>query len=102
MRMMDYTMEQIAGGLETVGVSRGGLDPIPVVDRTGLAGKFDIDLDFLRAPRPGQSPDPEAEPEEPGPSFVEALKTQAGLKLVKQTGPVDVFVIDHIEQPSEN
>jgi uncharacterized protein (TIGR03435 family) len=98
--MMDYTMEQIAGGLQTVGVLAGGIDSIPLLDRTGLAGKFDIDLTFLRQPKPGQPP--ESLPEEPGPSFVEALKTQAGLRLVKQNGPVEVFVLDHVEPPSEN
>lgn len=102
MRMMDYTMEQIAGGLATTGTYMGGLDHIPIVNKTGLTGKFDIDLNFLRAPKPGHPPDAEVEPEAPAPSFVDALKTQAGLKLVKQTGPVDVYVIDHIEQPSEN
>jgi uncharacterized protein (TIGR03435 family) len=49
-----------------------------------------------------QLPDPNAEPAEPGASFTEALKIQAGLKLVKQTGPVNVYIIDHIEPPSEN
>jgi uncharacterized protein (TIGR03435 family) len=102
MRMMDFTMEQIAGGLETVGVAAGGLDRIPILDRTGLTGKFDINLEFQRQPKPGQPPTPESEPAEPGPSFVEALKTQAGLKLVKQIGPVDVYIIDHVEPPSEN
>jgi uncharacterized protein (TIGR03435 family) len=102
MRMMDFSMDQIAGGLETTGVAMGGLDRIPMLDRTGLTGKFDIDLNFVRAPKAGRPPDPDAEPAEPGASFVEALKIQAGLKLVKQTGPVDVFVIDHIEPPSEN
>jgi uncharacterized protein (TIGR03435 family) len=102
MRIIDSTMEQIAGGIETVGVLRGGLDQIPILDRTGLTGKFDVDLDFLPAPKPGSPPDSGTESEAPAPSFVEALKAQAGLKLVKQTGPVDVFVIDHIEQPSEN
>lgn len=103
MRMMDYTMEQIAGGLETVGATTtGGLDHIPIVDRTGLTGKFDIDLEFLRQPRPGQQPAPESQPEDPGPSFIEALKTQAGLRLVKQAGPVEVYVIDHVGPPTEN
>ena len=102
MRMMGFTMEQIAGGLETVGVIAGGLDRIPILDRTGLTGKFDINLEFQRQPKAGRPPDPEAEPEEPGPSFTEALKNQAGLKLVKQIGPVDVYIIDHIEPPSEN
>ncbi len=103
MRMMDYTMDQIAGGLETVGqTSFGGLDRIPILDRTGLTGRFDIDLEFKRPPRSGTSPDPQSQPDEPGPSLAEALQIQAGLKLVKQIGPVDVLVIDHIEPPSDN
>ena len=101
-RMMDYSMEQIAGGLEMIGVAVGGLDHIPILDRTGLTGTFDINLYFQRQPKPGQTPDPQSDPAEPGSSFVEALKSQAGLKLVKQTGPVTVFIIDHIEPPSEN
>jgi uncharacterized protein (TIGR03435 family) len=102
MRMNDFSLEQIAGGLETTGVVMGGLDHIPIVDQTGLTGKFDIDLNFARAPKAGRAPDPDAEPAEPGASFTEALKIQAGLKLVKQTGPVTVYVIDHIDPPSEN
>jgi uncharacterized protein (TIGR03435 family) len=102
MRMMDFTMEQIAGGLESIGAAVGGLDRIPILDRTGLTGKFDINLKFKRQPKPGQPPDPQSQPEEPGPSFVDALRTQAGLKLIRQTGPVDVLVIDHVEAPSPN
>jgi len=102
MRMMDFSMDQIAGGLATVGATAGGLDHIPVLDQTGLTGKFDIDLNFLRAPKAGQPPAPEPQAEEPGPSFIEALKTQAGLKLARQIGQVNVFIIDHIESPAEN
>lgn len=102
MRMMDYTMEQIAGGLETVGTAAGELDQIPILDRTGLTGRFDINVKFTRRPKVSQSTDPQSQPEEPGPSFVEALRIQAGLKLVKQIGPVEVLVIDHIEPPSDN
>jgi hypothetical protein len=35
-----------------------------------------------------------------GPTFLEALKDGLGLKLVLQTGPVNVPVIGHIEEPS--
>jgi uncharacterized protein (TIGR03435 family) len=101
-RIMDFTMEQIASGLEQIGMAIGGLDQIPILDRTGLSGKFDINVKFKRRARTGQAPDPQSQPEEPGASFVEALKIQAGLKLVRQIGPVDVLVIDHVEPPSEN
>ena len=72
----------------------------PVFDRTGLVGTFDISIEW--APRltgpapPGFTPDPD------GPMFAEALQDQLGLKLVPQTGPVDVLVIDNVERPSEN
>ena len=32
----------------------------------------------------------------------DALKQQLGLKLVAQKGPVDYYVIDHIDRPSDN
>ena len=39
---------------------------------------------------------------EGGPTFAEVLRDQLGLKLERQTGPVEVLVIDHIEHPSKN
>jgi uncharacterized protein (TIGR03435 family) len=102
MRMMAFTMEQIAGGVQQVGTLMGGLDQLPILDRTGLSGKFDINLEFLRTPKNPPQPNAESAPEEPGTTFVESLKTQAGLKLIKQTSPVSVFIIDHVEPPSEN
>ena len=67
----------------------------PVVNQTGLVGLFDFSLEWA----------PEVEGGQPGPSgptFNEALKQQLGLKLDPKKGPVDLLVIDHIEQPSEN
>jgi uncharacterized protein (TIGR03435 family) len=43
-----------------------------------------------------------AETDDSGPTLMEALKDQLGLKLESTKGPVDVLVIDHVEEPSEN
>jgi uncharacterized protein (TIGR03435 family) len=73
-----------------------------VVDRTGLTGRFDIDVEFTPEFRP--QPPPGA-PEFPvpagdGPSLFTALQEQLGLKLESTRGPVDMVVIDHAERPT--
>jgi uncharacterized protein (TIGR03435 family) len=65
----------------------------PVVDKTGLTGKYDFTLEFAPAAR--------AATDETGrPSVFTALEEQIGLKLVPAKEPVDVLVIDSIEQPA--
>jgi len=74
----------------------------PVVDRTGLTGTFDFSLEWtpeLSGPLP-QGVD--AAPDPSGPSFVDALREQLGLKLESTKSQVDVFIVDHVERPSEN
>ena len=78
-----------------------------VVDRTGLTGGYDIDLKWSPTPDqlPQGPPPPGVEPpviDPNGPSLFTALEEQLGLKLEAQRGPVDVLVIDRIEQPTEN
>jgi bla regulator protein BlaR1 len=83
-----------------------------VVDKTGLAGKYDITLDWTPdTSQPsvagGASPGPQGpgappSPDASGPSIFTAIEEQLGLKLESQKGPVDVLVIDHVEPPSEN
>lgn len=76
-----------------------------VVDKTGLTGAYDYQLDYapeqpMGLPmRPSDSGDAAAPV---GPSIYTALQEQLGLKLQAQKQPVDVIVIDHIEQPSAN
>src|SRR3954468_11024718 len=68
-----------------------------VVDKTGLAGYFDVTLDFVRDPQPGGErpvgavPPPNAD----GPSIFTTLRDQLGLRLVSGRGPVDFLVIEH-------
>ena len=72
-----------------------------VVDRTGLQGYFDVELDYVpdstQAVSPGQD---QASPN--GPSLTTALRDQLGLRFEKRKEPVDVLVIDHVEMPSPN
>jgi bla regulator protein BlaR1 len=78
-----------------------GLDK-PVVDQTGLQGRFDFSLELPAGvisfgPRP---PNPDAPP--PESMFREVLREQLGLKLVRSRGEVRTLIIDHVERPSEN
>jgi uncharacterized protein (TIGR03435 family) len=67
----------------------------PVVDKTGLTGKYDFTLEYTPADR--------AATDESGrPSIFTALEEQLGLKLVPTKQPVEVLVVDSIEQPTEN
>jgi uncharacterized protein (TIGR03435 family) len=73
----------------------------PVQDRTGLAGNFDLDLQWRSEPGKETTLDaglPDSLPT----SIFTALQEQLGLKLESTKGPVDVLVIDHVEQPSPN
>jgi uncharacterized protein (TIGR03435 family) len=78
----------------------------PVLDRTGLSGTFDFFFEYALDLSPEASGaaanGPNGASAASGPTFLEALRDQLGLKLDSQTGPVDVVVIDHIEEPSEN
>jgi uncharacterized protein (TIGR03435 family) len=74
----------------------GGL---PVIDRTGLTGTFDIHLewDFETV-----SPDSGVASEPPDTSIISSIRKQLGLQLSLGKGPREVIVIDHLEKPSEN
>jgi uncharacterized protein (TIGR03435 family) len=92
----DDPMAQFAA-IATTGV--GAVDR-PVLDQTGLAN-VDFNLEWAQVAA-NLPPGAEFHPDESAPSFDQALKEQLGLKLVPQKGPVEFFVIDHIEMPSEN
>jgi bla regulator protein BlaR1 len=76
-----------------------------VIDKTGLTGKYDIDLRW--SPDPGQAGAgpfgelPQA-PDPNGPSIFTAVQEQLGLRLESQKAPVETLVIDRVERPSEN
>ena len=78
----------------------------PVVDQTGLSGRFDFQLKFtpdenqygglgIRVPPP-------ADDATAPPDLFTAMQEQLGLKLIATKAPVDVIVIDKVSKPSEN
>ncbi len=64
----------------------------PVVNKTGLTARYDIDLRWT----------PDAADASSGPSVFTAIQEQLGLRLESARGPVEVLIIDHIEKPSTN
>ncbi|MGH9140148.1 MAG: TIGR03435 family protein [Vicinamibacterales bacterium] len=76
----------------------------PVLDRTGLSGYFDVDLELTTELGPPPPPPglPDRFDRSSAPSIFTALPEQLGLKLDSQRGPVDVFVIDRAEHPVEH
>lgn len=77
-------------------------DERPVVDMTGLTGFYDFNLSYLPQGLPQQERSNLPQEVLDRPSIFDALKEQMGLKLTAQKGPVQYFVIDHVERPTEN
>ena len=73
-----------------------------VVDRTGLAGGFDLKLVFTPQANPLEQPSasPPPQVDSPGPSLEAALEEQLGLRLQATRGPVDVLVVDSVSRPT--
>jgi uncharacterized protein (TIGR03435 family) len=74
----------------------------PMVDRTGLEGRYDFTVEFASEPNGGPLPASDAAADLPGPTFVQALRDQLGLKLESVKADIRLLVIDHIERPSGN
>jgi uncharacterized protein (TIGR03435 family) len=90
------TMDQFAQLLATR-VNR------PVLNKTGLVGNYSFTLDFTpdQIPAGGFQLNGAPLPINPdGPSIFTALQEQLGLKLDSQRGPVEMLVIDSVEQPT--
>ena len=81
----DATMPDFASFLQRYVTDR------PVVDQTGIPGKYDLSLHW--------TPD-ESEHGGVFPGLYTAIQEQLGLKLEAVKAPVEVFVVDHVERPS--
>jgi uncharacterized protein (TIGR03435 family) len=77
-------------------------DNRPVIDKTGLTQSYDFTLAFAPQLPPG-APEGNLPPELLNrPSIFQAVKEQLGLQLTPAKGPVEYYVIDHVEKPSPN
>ena len=70
----------------------------PVIDRTGLSGRYDFTLRFT----PSFIPPNTVRITDEFPDFFTAIQQQLGLKLETVSESVDVLVIDNVERPTEN
>jgi uncharacterized protein (TIGR03435 family) len=69
----------------------------PVADMTGLTAKYEIGLYWVAESLNDSATDPV------GPTLVQALQDQLGLKLESKKGPVDFLIVDRSEKtPKEN
>jgi uncharacterized protein (TIGR03435 family) len=88
---INTTMQDLAGFL-SLQVS------YPVTDATGLSTKYDFTLSWVSDRRESTAFSANFS----GPTLPEAVQEQLGLKLELKKGSVNIFVIDHVEKPSEN
>jgi uncharacterized protein (TIGR03435 family) len=107
LHMMNATIPDFTGFLQLLVLDR------PVLDRTGIQGRYDFqclfapdDSQFGGHPPPipnkaadGGATDAAATA---APSLYDALPQQLGLKLSAEKTAVDVIAIDHVEKPSAN
>jgi uncharacterized protein (TIGR03435 family) len=105
-----------AATLGTISDSLSRFTDRPVVDQTGIQGKYDFDLVFTpqnmrglpggpggpKAMPAGGGPDGSETRSEPGPSIFDAVE-QYGLKLDPRKASLTQIIVDHIEKmPTEN
>jgi bla regulator protein BlaR1 len=97
----DTSMEVAAHDIYNYGVFAGEVDT-PITDQTGLKGRYDYLIEYQSDAGPRLFKTQPAGSDPQGTPFLDAVRNQLGLKLVKTKGPVRTLVIDHIEMPSEN
>jgi uncharacterized protein (TIGR03435 family) len=91
---------------EVASVLQGSLLDKPVVDQTGLTGKYDFTLTFTPDAAQmvgfGPAPPAAADTADAPPDLFTAFQQQLGLKLESTKAQADVLVIDKVEKPSAN
>ena len=92
----NVTMEDFVSMLQRAVVDR------PVVDKTGLRGKYDFDLEWAPDESQFNGEIASASADASAPPLFTAIQQQLGLKLIATKGPVDALVVDKAERPAAN
>jgi len=100
LNVRNATMKDFTGLMQNAVLDR------PVVDQTGLTGRFDFKLNWTPddsqfGGMAGKIPPPTDGSDAP-PNLYTAIQEQIGLKLDATKAPADVIVVDHVEEPSPN
>lgn len=108
LNMINANISDFTGFLQSLVLDR------PVVDKTGIQGRYDFRCTFTpddsqfsghppQFPRQGNSDSGSTDTAAPAaPSLYDALQQELGLKLAAEKTSVDVIVIDHVEKPTPN
>lgn len=99
LRVTNHTMKDFCKGMQESALDK------PVVDQTGLTGRYDFTLNWTpddsQFQQMGWHVPANDDPNAP-PGLYTAIQEQLGLKLEATRGMVDTFVIDRIERPGQN
>jgi uncharacterized protein (TIGR03435 family) len=98
LNVINAKMEEFTSFLQMMVLDR------PVVNQTGLTGKYDFKVTFTPDDSQfnGHPPKLPEGTEASAANLFDAMQDQAGLKLSAEKTAVDVVVIDHVEKPSAN
>jgi uncharacterized protein (TIGR03435 family) len=86
------SMDLYAVPMSTLAVVLSNKAGRPVVDKTGLTGRYDIKFE----------PDAQDDTQGPGRSIFTVVQEQLGLRLESGKATVETLVIDHVEPPTAN
>lgn len=92
----NITITQFAGLL-----SRAILDR-PVVDNTGLTGRYDFEIEWTPDETQFGGQLPPGPPDTPQPGLFAAMQQKLGLRVEATRGAVNAIVIDRVERPTDN
>lgn len=74
----------------------------PLIDQTGLKGYYDFDVKWTAPPAPDRQPSAPGLGADGAALVISVLQEKFGLRVTKTTASLEYWVVDHIEQPTEN